>query len=91
LRQALLFRAPKLSRKQLYQEISHADYNIANQVAKENKVLFETFKVEGTPTIYLNGYKFPKQYEYSDIEFYIDEIMSLTIESKRQEACSNCN
>ena len=44
-----------------------------------------------TPTIYANGYKFPNLYEYSDIEYYIYEIKNLTRESKRQEACTNCN
>lgn len=45
----------------------------------------------GTPTIFVNGYKYPKQYEYSDMEYYIDELKKLNMESKRQEAGANCN
>lgn len=85
------YSSPKSSRKQLYQNITPIDFNAAEQVGIANKVLFEKYKIEGTPTIYLNGYKFPKQYEYGDIENYIDEIISLTMESKRQEACANCH
>jgi len=85
------YSAPKSSRKQLYQNITPIDFNAAEQIGIANKALFEKYKIEGTPTIYLNGYKFPKQYEYGDIEYFIDEIKNLTMESKRQEACRNCN
>ncbi len=79
------------SRKALYENKLPDGFNIAEQTDAENKELFEKFKIPGTPTIYVNGYKFPTQYEYSDIEFYIGEIKSLTMESKRQEACTTCN
>jgi hypothetical protein len=44
-----------------------------------------------TPTIFVNGYKFSAQYEYSDMGYYIDELKKLNVESKRQEACANCH
>jgi protein-disulfide isomerase len=66
-------------------------FDITKTASEENKKLFEEYKVAGTPTIFVNGYKYPKQYEYSDIEFYIDELKKLNMERKRQEACTNCN
>jgi protein-disulfide isomerase len=82
---------PKQNRKSMYENGFQKDYDVAKQVGEKNKALFEHYKVAGTPTIYVNGYKFPTQYEYGDIEFYIDEIKNLTRESKRQEACANCH
>jgi len=81
----------KQNRKTMYENGLNEDDGLAKQVGEKNKALFEQYKVAGTPTIYLNGYKFPTQYEYSDIEYYIDEIKNLTRESKRQEACANCH
>jgi uncharacterized membrane protein len=82
---------PKQNRKSMYENELHEDYDVAKQIGEENKALFEQYKVAGTPTVYVNGYKFPNQYEYSDMEYYIDEIKNLTRENKRQEACANCN
>jgi uncharacterized membrane protein len=82
---------PKQNRKSMYENGLNEDVGLSKQVGEKNKALFEHFKVAGTPTIYVNGYKFPNQYEYSDMEYYIDEIKNLTRESKRQEACSNCH
>ena len=82
---------PKQNRKSMYENGLNEDVGLSKQVGEKNKALFEHFKVAGTPTIYVNGYKFPNQYEYSDMEYYIDEIKNLTRESKRQEACTNCN
>ncbi len=59
-------------------------------IAKSNNELFEKLKIPGTPTIYANGYRFPQQYKVSDIEYFAYEIISLTMESKGQEACSHC-
>jgi len=61
------------------------DFNKAGQVAIENKRLFETCQVSGTPTIFVNGYKFPGHYEYQDLEYHIDDLKQYR-ESKRQEA-----
>jgi hypothetical protein len=85
------YSADKLYRKTLYLDLAIENFNVAKQIGEENKSLFEKYKVPGTPTIFINGYKFPTQYEYSDIEYYIDEIKNLTMESKRQEACANCH
>jgi hypothetical protein len=52
--------------------------------------LFEKLKIPGTPTIYVNGYKLPREYKVNDIEYFTDEITSLTMERKGQEACSHC-
>ena len=82
---------PKQNRKSMYENGLNEDVELTKQIGEENKALFEEHKVAGTPTIFVNGYKFPNQYEYSDIEYFIDEIKNLTRESKRQEACTNCN
>ena len=59
------------------------------KITESNKELFEKVKIPGTPTIYVNGYRFPRQYKVNDIEYFTDEIISLTLESKGQEACSH--
>ena len=82
---------PKQTSKSIHENGLQENYVVAKQVGEENKSLFEKYKVPGTPTIFINGYKFPNQYEYGDIEFYIDEIKNLTRENKRQEACANCH
>lgn len=83
---------PKQNRKILYEKEQLAEeFDITEIVSEENKKLFEKNNVAGTPTIFINGYKYPKQYEYSDIEFYIDELKKLNMESERQEACANCH
>ena len=61
------------------------------KIANSNKELFERVKIPGTPTVYVNGYRFPRQYKVQDIEYFTDEITSLTMESKGQEACSHCS
>ncbi|MGV8137953.1 MAG: vitamin K epoxide reductase family protein [Mangrovibacterium sp.] len=80
----------KISRKKLYdQVILPTDFNPAEQLGKKNAQLFEAYKVEGTPTIYISGYKFPSQYELNDLKQFTDELKTLTMESKRQEAYAN--
>ena len=81
----------KPSRKTLYENIISGNFDVSKQIKDENKKLFEKHKVTGTPTVYVNGYKYPTQYEYIDIEYYIDEIKTITRERKRQEACTKCN
>jgi uncharacterized membrane protein len=56
------------------------------EFAKINNELFEKFKIHGTPMIYVNGYKLPREYKVNDIEYFTDEITSLTMERKGQEA-----
>lgn len=83
---------PKQSRKTLYSnEAIPERHNIAQQIGETNKQLFEEHKIGATPTIYVNGHKYPGHYEYSDLEYYIEDIKQVTMESKRQEACVNCN
>ena len=83
---------PPESRAPLYnKEILPSLYNIEQQVGNENIKLFEKYKIAGTPTIYINGYLLSKQYELSDIEYYIENIIQLTWENKRQEACTISN
>ncbi|WP_163324811.1 vitamin K epoxide reductase family protein [Draconibacterium mangrovi] len=81
----------KQNRKSIYANDISKAFDIAKQIEDKNKALFEKYKVEGTPTIYVNGYKFSTQYDYNDIELFIDDIIQLTRESKRQEACVNCH
>ncbi len=85
------YSADKQYGKALYQDLAIENFKVAKQIGEENKSLFEKYKVHGTPTILVNGYNFPTQYKYSDIEYFIDEIKNLTRESKRQEACANYN
>ncbi len=59
-------------------------------ITKSNRKDFEILKIPGTPTFYLNGYRFLREYNVSDIEYFTKEIKSLTMESKGQEACSHC-
>jgi len=35
---------------------------------------------------HVNGYKHPKQYDLADLEYFIEDIKQITMESKRQEA-----
>jgi len=80
----------KPSRQKLYEKLVPDGFDIADSITTQNKQLFEKHKVAGTPTIYVNGYKYPSQYEYGDMEYYIDEIIKISTESKRQEACCSC-
>lgn len=66
-------------------------YKVAEQLSDSNKQLFEQHQIAGTPTIFINGYKFPNQYKYSELEYYIDDIKQISMESKRQEAYTFTN
>jgi len=67
------------------------EFSEIEKIAKNNNELFEKVKIPGTPTIYVNGYRFPRQYKARDIEYFTEEITSLTLERKGQEACSHCS
>ena len=83
---------PKQSRKILYSnEIVPERYKIAEQLGNTNNQLFKKHQIPGTPSIFVNEYEFPIQYEYSDLEYYVEDIKQLSKESKRQEACITCN
>lgn len=78
---------PIQSRKSLYEnEIIAPENNIAAKIGERNIKLFAEYQVAGTPTVFINRYKYPKQYEYDDIEYFIEDIKQITLESKRQEA-----
>ncbi|MDX8341763.1 thioredoxin domain-containing protein, partial [Draconibacterium sp. IB214405] len=49
-------------------------------IENENTKLFEKHKIYRTPSIFINGYKFPNQYEYHDTEYFKDELKLLTRE-----------
>jgi uncharacterized membrane protein len=69
-------------RKTLYNEMELPEnYQIAKKISEENKKLFEKHKIKGTPTIFLNGFEFPRQYDFDEIEYYIDVIKELIRES----------
>lgn len=82
----------KQSKKILYsKEIVPEDCKVAEQLGNTNNQLFKEYQISGTPTIFVNGYKFPTLYEYSDMEYYIEDIKQLSMESKRQAASTTCN
>jgi len=78
-------------RKSLYEKELPVGFDIAEVTGKTNKELFDKLKISGTPTVFIQGNKFPSQFNYKDIEFFIDDIKKLNLESKRQEACANCH
>ena len=39
---------------------------------------------------YVNGYRFPRKHKINDIEYFTEEITSLTMERIGQEACACC-
>ncbi|NQU34134.1 MAG: thioredoxin domain-containing protein [Bacteroidetes bacterium] len=81
----------RISNKFINNKLILKQYNIAQQIKEKNNALFKKYQILGTPTVYVNGYKFPDFYDYNDIENYTDEIKLLNQESKRQEACANCD
>lgn len=80
---------PVQSRKSLYEnEVISKENELAAKIGDMNKKLFAEYQIAGTPTIYVNGFIHPNQYDYSDLEYFIDDIIQTTMESKRQEARS---
>jgi uncharacterized membrane protein/protein-disulfide isomerase len=84
------YTATKNKKRAMRESLSDGFHEI-EKIAKNNNELFEKLKIPGTPTVFVNGYKFPKEYQVSDIEYFTNEIISLTMESKGQEACSHCS
>jgi hypothetical protein len=80
-------RAPQL-RKELYDGVEiPKEFAIAMQVSEINKKLFDSHKIQGTPTVFVNGFKYPVQYGYDELEYFLNDIITITkTESKRQEA-----
>lgn len=82
---------PKQAKKQLFDETVLPDqYKVAEDVRNKNNQFYIMPQITGTPTIFVEGYKLPEPYEYSDLEYYIEDIKQLT-KGKRQEACTTCN
>lgn len=78
---------PRQLRKSLYEnEIIETENDIAVKVGAINRKLFAEYQITGTPTIYVNGFKHPQQYDLADLEYFIEDIKQITLESKRQEA-----
>ncbi|MEQ8339182.1 MAG: vitamin K epoxide reductase family protein [Cyclobacteriaceae bacterium] len=42
-------------------------------IQKTHKELFHSMEIKGTPTIFINGHKFPKMYEYKDLLYFSNE------------------
>jgi uncharacterized membrane protein len=73
---------PKQNRKILCEKEQLPEgFDITEPIARENKKLFDEHRVAGTPSIFVNGYKYPSKYEYSDVEYYMDELKKLHVES----------
>ena len=65
----------KVSRKALYSDKPIPEkFNLAQMVGEQNGRLFENAKISGTPTIFVNGYKYPTHYKFSDLFYYIDDL-----------------
>jgi len=58
-------------------EIKSSDLQASKEILNVNKELFKRNNISGTPTIIINNYKYPGQYEISDLEYYIDDIVEL--------------
>ncbi|MFZ5430212.1 MAG: vitamin K epoxide reductase family protein [Bacteroidota bacterium] len=69
--------APISQRKEILNSIDLHGFDIARQVGETNDQLFRQYHIAGTPTVFVNGYLFPREYEFSDIEIYLDEIKQL--------------
>ena len=51
--------------------------NLFETLQNTHRKLFETVKVSRTPTILLNGYDFPKEYQIKDISYFIDSVKNI--------------
>jgi len=48
------------------------DSDLPGAINEENKRLLKEYNVMGTPTIFINGYKLPPQYEIDDLRYFRD-------------------
>ena len=71
------YKTPRKSRDTVYKEYVPEMYNEVEKIKEKNGKTFERYLVHSTPTIYLNGFRFPNQYTYSDIEYFIDDLKEL--------------
>ena len=77
-------------RKSVILKSLQGEFSGIEKIAESSSELFEKVKIPGTPTVYVNGYRFPRQYKVNDIEYFTGEIKSLTMKSKGQEASACC-
>ncbi|MDZ7739605.1 MAG: vitamin K epoxide reductase family protein [Bacteroidales bacterium] len=63
-------------------EFESTELQASEGILNVNKELFKRNKISGTPTILINNYKYPGQYEITDLEYYIDDIVEL-LEKKK--------
>lgn len=81
------YATPPGKRAKIDRSLTKDDIINTTQIFKAK--LFEQYRVSSTPTIFVNGYKYPHDYNLHDIELYIDRIKEITNERKWQEACSD--
>ncbi len=75
------YETPKSLQKQLYENVDiPEEYKVVEKIGEKNAELFKKYEIPGTPTIYLAGYKYPRQYDYDEIENYISNIKELIME-----------
>lgn len=64
--------------------IPEAD-DVSNEVNNENNNLYTEFNIIGTPTFFINGYLFPRQYDIDDVK-YFSEIFIRTEEQVKTKS-----
>jgi uncharacterized membrane protein len=67
------------SLRSMDKDVNEAD----DSILKTNQEYFKMHNISGTPTILIENYTFPKEYNISDLEFYIDDIRQLLTEKKK--------
>ncbi|TKG87815.1 hypothetical protein EYV94_27895 [Puteibacter caeruleilacunae] len=66
------YSADVVGKKKLMSSVNVPErFHIASELKLVNGELFKNNKIEGTPTVFVNGYKLPQQYQYSDIDRYV--------------------
>ena len=65
------------------------DFDVALKIRDKNDKLFKQNQINGTPAVFINGYRFTGRYKYIDLEYFIDKLKEIKLESKRQEAYVN--
>jgi ATP-dependent RNA circularization protein (DNA/RNA ligase family) len=67
------------SLRSMDKDVNEAD----DSILKSNQEYFKMHNISGTPTILIENYTFPKEYNISDLEFYIYDIRQLLTEKKK--------
>jgi hypothetical protein len=53
-----------------------------DSIQQAHNSLFSSTQIQGTPTVFVNGYELPKEYEIADIPNFIDILLSKHIASR---------